>query len=204
MTRTRLIVPAVAGIAAAALVAACSQQQTDKTAADAGAAVNAAQDATSTAVGQTSAATMGANTVSGFVGGLAVSDMYELEAAKIAASRSTSADVKALAAMISTDHTASTAKLKALAPTAAPTVALPTALDERHKGLIDNLNAASPADFDKVWLTQQAAAHDEALTLLNGFADNTEAPTLAALAREITPKVTAHRDRAKALLDAMH
>ena len=109
-----------------------------------------------------------------------------------------------LAAMITTDHTASTAKLKALAPTAAPTVALPTALDERHKGLIDNLNAASPADFDKVWLTQQAAAHDEALTLLNGFADNTEAPTLAALAREITPKVTAHRDRAKALLDAMH
>jgi putative membrane protein len=196
--------PVLAAAAVAALLAACSQQQTDKTADDAGAAVNAAQDATSTAVGQTSAATMGANTVGGFVNGLAVSDMYELEAAKIAATRSTSADVKALAAMITKDHTASTAKLKELAPTAAPTVALPMALDERHKGLIDNLNAASPADFDKVWLNQQAAAHDEALTMLNGFDDNTEAPTLAALATEIIPKVTAHRDHAKALLDAMH
>jgi putative membrane protein len=196
--------PVLAAVAVAALVAACSQQQTDKTTADAGAAVNAAQDATSTAVGQTSAATMGANTVSGFVTGLAVSDMYELEAAKIAYSKSSSADVKALAAMITTDHTASSAKLKALAPTAAPTVALPTALDERRQGLIDNLKAATPADFDKVYLTQQVAAHDEALTLLNGFDDNTEAPTLASLAREIIPKVTAHRDHAKALADAIH
>jgi len=193
----------LAGVAAAALMTACSQQQTDKTAADAGAAVNAAQDATSTAVGQTSAATLGANTVGGFVAGLAVSDMYELEAAKIAYSKSASADVKDLAAMITKDHTASSARLKELAPTAAPTVALPTALDERRQGLIDNLKAASAADFDKVWLTQQVAAHDEALTLLNGFDDNTEAPTLAALAKEIIPKVTAHRDEARALADAI-
>ena len=194
----------LAGVAAAALMTACSQQQTDKTADDASAAVNAAQDATSTAVGQTSAATLGANTVGGFVTGLGVSDMYELEAAKIAYSKSSNADVKELAAMITKDHTASSTKLKALAPTAAPTVALPTALDERRQGLIDNLKAASAADFDKVYLTQQVAAHDEALTLLNGFDDNTEAPTLAALATEIIPKVTAHRDHAKALLDAMH
>lgn len=195
--------PVLAAVAVAALMAACNQQQTDKTTADAGAAVNATQDATSTAVGQTSAATLGANTVGGFVTGLGVSDMYELEAAKIAAAKSSKADIKELAAMITKDHTASSAKLKALAPTAAPTVALPTSLDERRQGLIDNLNAASAADFDKVYLTQQVAAHNEALTLLNGFADNTEAPTLAGLAKEIIPKVTMHRDHAKTMLDAM-
>lgn len=195
--------PALAAVAVAALMAACTQQETDKTTADAGAAVNSAQDATSTAVGQTSAATLGANTVGGFVSSLAVSDMYELEAAKIAAAKSSKADIKELAAMITKDHTASSAKLKELAPTAAPTVALPTSLDERRQGLIDNLNAASAADFDKVYLTQQVAAHNEALTLLNGFADNTEAPTLAGLAKEIIPKVTMHRDHAKTMLDAM-
>lgn len=195
--------PVLAAVAVAALMAACSQQQTDKTAGDAGAAVNTTQDATSTAVGQTSAATLGANTVGGFVTSLAVSDMYELEAAKIAAAKSSKADIKELAAMITKDHTASSAKLKELAPTAAPTVALPTSLDERRQGLIDNLNAASAADFDKVYLTQQVAAHNEALTLLNGFADNTEAPTLAGLAKEIIPKVTMHRDHAKTMLDAM-
>ena len=195
--------PVLAAVAVAAIMAACTQQEADKTTADAGAAVNAAQDATSTAVGQTSAAVLGANTVGGFVSSLAVSDMYELEAAKIAATKSTNADVKALAAMITKDHTASSAKLKELAPTAAPTVAIPTTMDERRQGLIDNLNAATPADFNKVFLTQQVAAHDEALTLLNGFDDNTEAPTLAAMAKDLIPKITMHRERAEDLLDAM-
>ncbi|HEX8472100.1 MAG TPA: DUF4142 domain-containing protein [Brevundimonas sp.] len=196
--------PALAVVAVAALMAACNQQQTDKTAGDAGAAVNATQDATAGAVGQASAATLGANTVGGFATSLAMSDMYELEGAKIAASKSSKADIKELAAMITKDHTASSTKLKAAAPTEAPGVTLPTTLDERRQGMIDNLNAASAADFDKVYLTQQVAAHNEALTLLNGFSDNTEAPTLAGLAKEIIPKVTMHRDHAKTMLDAMN
>ena len=57
--------------------------------------------------------------------------------------------------------------------------------------------------LDKVYLDQQVAAHNETLTLLNGFADNTEAPALATLARELVTPVTAHRDRARTLLDAM-
>jgi putative membrane protein len=105
--------------------------------------------------------------------------------------------------MIKTDHTASSDKLKTIAPTEASGTVLPTALDERRQGLIDNLNAAAPADFDRVYLTQQVAAHNEALTLLNGFKDHSETPGLAALAMEIIPKVTAHRDHAQRMLDAM-
>lgn len=186
-----------AGAASLVLLAACSQQPGNTEAA------NAAQDATAGAVGQVSASTLGANTVGGFVTGLAVSDMYELKAAEIAAARSGNAEIKALAAMITTDHTASSTKLKGLAPTAAPDVALPTVMDERRQGMIDNLTSASDADFDRVWLTQQVAAHDEALTLLNGFKDNADAPTLAALAGEIIPKVTMHRDHARDLLAKM-
>ena len=191
------------GASAAALLAACSPAERADTAEDTAAAVNAGQDATSGVVGQTSAATMGANTTAAFVPGMAMSDMYELEAAKIAASKSSNAGVKELAAMITTDHTTSTAKLKAAAPVEAPDVALPTALDERRQGLLDNLNAATAADFDRVFLTQQVAAHTEALTMLNGFKDHTETPRLAALAGEVIPKVTLHRDHAQQMLDAM-
>lgn len=193
----------LAGAACAALLTACNQKTTTDAADGAGDAVNATQDATSGVVGQTSAATLGANTVGGFVTSLATSDMYELDAARIAASKSTNAKVKELAAMITADHTASTAKLKTIAPAEAAETTLPTALDERRKGLIENLNAASAADFDKVWLTQQVAAHNEALTLLNGFKDHTDTPRLAALATEIIPKVTGHRDHAQAALDAI-
>lgn len=193
----------LAGAACAALLSACNQKTANDAADGAGDAVNATQDAASGVVGQTSAATIGANTVDGFVTALATSDMYELDAARIAAAKSTNAKVKELAAMITADHTASTAKLKAIAPAEAADTSLPTALDERRKGLIDNLNAASTADFDKVWLTQQVAAHNEALTLLNGFKDHSETPRLAGLAAEIIPKVTAHRDHAQAALDGM-
>lgn len=191
----------LAGAASLALLGACSQSEDP--ADDAAAAVNATQDAVSGPVGQTSAATIGANTTDGFVTALATSDMYELEAARIAATKGQAAGVKELAAMITTDHTASTSNLKTIAPVEAAQTTLPTALDERRQGLIDNLNAAAPADFDRVWLTQQVAAHNEALTLLNGFKDKSDAPQLAALAMEVIPKVTAHRDRAEQMLDAM-
>ncbi|ADL01812.1 DUF4142 domain-containing protein [Brevundimonas subvibrioides] len=196
MIRTLLV-----GTAALALLGACSQS--DDPADAAAAAVNATQDAASVPVGQASAATLGANTAGGFVTALATSDMYELAAADIAEAKSTNAGVKELAGMIKTDHTASTAKLKTLAPTEAADTTLPTGMDERRQGLIDNLNAAAPADFDRVFLTQQVAAHNEALTLLNGFKDHTETPGLAALATEVIPKVTMHRDRAQTMLDAM-
>lgn len=193
---------ALAGVASLSLLAACGQGG-DSAGQNADEAVNATQDAASGVVGQTSAMTLGANTVDGFVTNLAISNMYELEAAKIAATKSTNADVKALAAMITKDHTAAGEKLAAAAPTAAPGVAIPTALDQRHQGLIDNLNAATADDFDKVYLDQQVAAHNEALTLLNGFSNNTDAPALATLARELVAPVTAHRDRARTLVEAM-
>lgn len=191
----------LAGAATFALLGACSQSEDP--ADQAAATVNAAQDAASVPVGQTSAATLGANTASGFVTALATSDMYELQSADIAMARSSTAGIDELAGMIKTDHTASTARLKTIAPTEAADTTLPTALDERRQGMIDNLNAAAPADFDRIWLTQQVAAHNEALTLLNGFKDHTETPGLAALATEIIPKVTMHRDQAQRMLDAM-
>ncbi|MES2861956.1 MAG: DUF4142 domain-containing protein [Pseudomonadota bacterium] len=196
MTRMLLL-----GAASLALLGACSQS--GDAGEDAAATVNAAQDAASVPVGQTSAATLGANTAGGFVSALAISDMYELQAADIATAKSSTAGIDALAGMIKTDHTASTTKLKSIAPTEAADTALPTELDERRQGLIDNLNAATPADFDRVFLTQQVAAHNEALTLLNGFKDHTDTPGLAALATEIIPKVTMHRDRAQQMLDGM-
>ena len=193
---------AIVSVASLALLAACGQGG-DTAGENANEAVNATQDMTSGAVGQTSAATLGANTVEGFVTNLAVGNMYELQAAEVAQTKSSNADVKALAAMITRDHTSAGEKLMAAAPTAAPDVMVPTALDQRRQGLIDHLNAATPDDFDKVYLEQQVAAHNETLTLLNGFSDNTDAPALASLARELIAPVTMHRDRAQALLDAM-
>ncbi|WAC58854.1 DUF4142 domain-containing protein [Brevundimonas sp. SL130] len=192
----------IAGAASLALLAACNQGD-DTAAQNASEAVNTTQDATAGVVGQTSAATLGANTVDGFVTSLAVGNMYEIEAARIAQTKASNADVKALASTILEDHTAAGEKLLSTASTAAPDVVLPTALDQRRKGMIDNLNAAAPDDFDRVYLDQQMAAHNETLTLLNGFSDNSDAPVLATLAQEMIPTITKHRDRAQVLVNGM-
>ncbi|WP_333611318.1 DUF4142 domain-containing protein [Brevundimonas bullata] len=180
----------VAAAAAAALLSACSPR-------DGNEAVNKAQDAVSAPVGQTSAATMGANLVSAYVPAAAMGDMYEIQAADIALDRASRADVKALAQMIKTDHTAASAAFKAAASTAAPNVTPPAELDQRRKGLIDNLRSASAADFDKVYIDQQVAAHQEAVTLHRGFSDNAEAPALATHARTVLPKIEAHLQKAE-------
>jgi len=159
--------------------------------------VNAAQDAVGAVVGQTSAATLGANTLGGYVTNAAIGDMYEIQAGKLAADKAQSADVKALAKMIVTDHTAASNEMKPLASAAGQTP--PTELDQRRKGMIDNLTAASGADFDKVYLTQQVAAHEEAVTLHSGYADNGDTAPLKAHAAKVLPKIQAHLERARAL-----
>lgn len=185
-----------AGVASIALLTGCNEQ-------GASPAVDAAQDAASVPVGQTSAATMGGNLVSAYVPNAAMGDMYEIQASDIALERSTNDQVKELATMIKADHTAASTKFKATAPTAAPDVTMPTSLDERRQGLIDNLRSASAADFNRVYLDQQIAAHQEAITLHDGFADNTDAPSLAAHAREVLPKIEAHLRQAEELKAAM-
>jgi putative membrane protein len=182
---------------AALSLAACNRQDADEAAPGQTGPVNAVQDATAAAVGATSAATLGANTLEGYVANAARGDMYEMEAAKIALEKSKTAAIKDLARMIQTDHTTASSEMKPLASAAGQTP--PTEQDERRKGLLDNLRAASAAEFDKVWLDQQEAAHNEALTLHRGYADNGENAGLKAHAAKVTPKVQAHLDRVKAL-----
>ncbi|AYV48572.1 hypothetical protein CFHF_19875 [Caulobacter flavus] len=194
---------AAAAMAALSL-AACQKKDAEPKPADPGtsnAAVNAAQDATSTAVG-TAAAVAGPASTDAFVSNAVISDLYEIEAGQIAQTKGQSAEVKAFGKQMVTDHTALSNALKPLIIKAGKTA--PTGLDERRKGLIDNLNAAAPADFDKVYLNQQQAAHNEALTLMQGYADKGDDAGLKAGAAKAVPKIKAHLDHVQGLADGAH
>lgn len=194
MTKTSIIAAACA--AALAGLAACNENGSSP-------AVDKAQDAASVPVGQTSAATLGAMLPGAYVSNALIGDMYEMQAADIALARSSSADIKGLAEAIKTDHAAASAALKAVVPMAAPGTEVPGALDERRQGLIDNLRSASDRDFDRVWLDQQIAAHQEAVTLYRGFAENGDVAALAGHARGVLPKIQAHLARTEALKSAL-
>jgi putative membrane protein len=207
MNRSLLL---AAAAATALSFAACGKPKTAGNTAETGAAnttmaagpgptgpVNKAQDAMSAAVGATSAATLGAHDTGAFVDNLVQGNTYEIQAAKLAQERATSPDVKAFAKMMVIDHTAMGNLAKAPIEKSGKTA--PTALDQRRQGLLDNLKAAGPADFDKTYIDQQVASHKEALTLLQGYAQNGDDAGLKALATKATPKVQGHLDKAQAL-----
>ena len=185
-----------AAVAAALTLAACNRDQVEETSEKTGVgsnpASNTVQDAVGAAVGQTSAATLGANTVGGYVTNAAIADMYEVAAARVALERSKNADVKKAAQMILDDHTRSSNELKAAVASAGTDVTIPTEMDERRKGMVDNLRQAPADGFDQVWLAQQTAAHQEALTLHRGFADNGDNAALKAHAAKTAPVIEKH------------
>ena len=153
-------------------------------------AVAGAQDATAAAVGTVSAATT--MTAGGFVTAAATSDMYEIQAATLAKEKSNHAAVKKFAARMVHDHTASSAKLMRIIDGGAIKATLPTDLDERRKGLKNNLVLATPADFDKTYIDQQVAAHEEAITLFKGYADKGDNADLKTFATSTLPTIQAH------------
>ncbi|HSV01600.1 MAG TPA: DUF4142 domain-containing protein [Phenylobacterium sp.] len=160
-------------------------------------AANKAQDVTGAAVGSTSAATMGSHDTGAFVSNLVQGNMYELDAAKIAEQKAKDPEVKAFAKMMTTDHTKLGDEAKPVIAKSGQTA--PTDLDQRRKGLLDNLKAAGPNDFDKTYMDQQVSAHDETLTLLHGYAKDGSDAGLKALAAKATPVVQKHDDAAKKL-----
>jgi putative membrane protein len=208
MTRTMLL---CAAAAAALSLAACNKNQAsnqtpatpDTNAVSNTSSVgqaepaNKAQDAAGAAVGTMSAATLGSHDTGAFVSNAAQSDMYEIQAGQIALQKSKNPDVKAFAKQMIKDHTALTKEMTPLIKAAGQTP--PADLDQRRKGFLDNLKAADAASFDKTYMDQQVAAHDEALTLMQGYAKDGSDAGLKAGAAKAVPKVQMHSDMAKKL-----
>ena len=169
----------LAACAASALaLAACQKKETaapeaappEAATAPSAAAPAAAADATQTATAQdaaagpidpvppeAAAATPAAATGSGateatetVINGVALTDLYQLQAGKIAEAKAQSPAVKDFAKMMVADHTTMTNQMKHVF--AALKVKVPTELGPRGARMIDALNTASPADFDKVYL----------------------------------------------------
>ena len=197
-------------IAAALALAACQDRSGEDTGAVENAsaesgvgsnpASNTVQDAAGAAVGAAGAAVAG-RTTGGYVTNAAMADMYEIMAAEVAMEKSKNAEIKKLAAMIKKDHTKAAAEMTE-AVKAAPDAKIPPALDERRQGMIDNLKQAPADGFDKVYLTQQEAAHEEALTLHRTYADAGDVAGLKAHAAKNAPIVEGHLNMVKKLDEA--
>jgi putative membrane protein len=141
-------------------------------------------------------------TLESFVQKVSLSNMYEIEAAKIAQTRAKAAPIKAFARTMVTDHTAAGAALTA-ALAAEPTAPAPAAtLDQAHLDKLARLREVEADKFDELYVDQQVEAHENTLSALRDYAQNGASPAVKSFAMETAPKVEQHLTSIKALDNA--
>ena len=138
-------------------------------------------------------------TTADFVQKAAMSDMYEVEAGKIATQKGVSDEVKQFGQQMVDAHTKTTQELTSIVQQKNIKVELPTKLDTKHQKLIDDLNSASAQDFDKTYAKQQVDGHQAAVKLFKRYAARGDDADLKAFAEKTLPTIEHHLDAAKKL-----
>jgi putative membrane protein len=141
----------------------------------------------------------GAPSTADFVQKAAISDMYEIEAGKIATQKGQSDAVKQFGQQMVDAHTKTTEELTGIVQQKNIEADLPTKLDSKHQKLIDDLNSASARDFDQAYAKQQVDGHEEALDLFKQYADRGIDADLKQFAQKTLPIIEHHLDAAKTL-----
>lgn len=160
--------------------------------------VNLADDAALDAVlganelSENEAAVVNPTDVAGFTTAVASSDLFEIESGRLAQQKSISADLKSFGAQIVADHTRSTSELKAAAANADSPASINPALDPQHQAMLDELKAANGADFDRLFIDQQTRAHQNALSLLQSYANGGDQESLKEFADNAAKVVQGH------------
>jgi putative membrane protein len=126
------------------------------------------------------------------------SDLYEIESSQLALSRAQRPEVRQFAQMLIQDHTNSTQQVVAAA-TAAGYAPPPPQLMPMHADMLRQLQNASGGAFERLYLTQQIPAHENALRLHQNYAANGDTPALRTVAAAIVPVVQGHLSRVRQL-----
>jgi len=123
-----------------------------------------------TAVG--TAGEMGRKATAGdtnFVNDLVIANMAEVELGKMAAERGMNAEVKTFGNKMVADHTAAGDKLKTVA--SQHDIAVPSALDDKHRDLRDKLAKLQGSEFDREYMDAMVNGHEDVIDKLESRID---------------------------------
>lgn len=132
-----------------------------------------------------------------FVQKASLSNMFEIEASKLALERSKVQAVKDFAQMLVEGHTASLAELTSLSTSAMVTP--PTTLDSHFTEELAKLQNAKVEDFDDVYIDQQTEVHENSRDNLKSYSENGVDAGLRAFAAKTVPTVETHLETVRAL-----
>ena len=129
---------------------------------------------------------------------MAMANLAEIEAGRMAQTKSQNEQVKNFAQQMIDDHTKALAEVQQLAQ--AKGVALPTELDRTHKRRADKLASLSGDAFDRAYMNQSGLAdHKKTHGLLKQAQSRAKDPDVKALAARTMPIVDQHLNSAQEL-----
>lgn len=126
------------------------------------------------------------------------SDVFEITSSQIALRKSANPAVRRYATEMIRHHTMTTNDALAAAK-AGGVLPPPPVLNAQYRAMISELNAAGAADFDRLYVGQQALSHRGALELTTGYARTGDNPALRNAARRTVPIVKRHLDEVEAM-----
>lgn len=174
--------------AAAVTLAGCSGSDNTETAANAAPTEANAMTSEDMAAPQTD---MAAPPAAEYVAMAGASDLYEIQSSRAVIETTQNAELKRFAEMMVEHHTGTTQTVMAAARQAGLTPA-PPALDPAKTAMIQELEAATGAARDSVYIRQQVMAHEEALSLHQAYAGSGDQPALMTAATSAVPIVERH------------
>jgi putative membrane protein len=129
-----------------------------------------------------------------FIKEAAMSDMLEIEAAKLAQQKGNPTE-RTFAGQMITDHTKTSSELKGMV--SGDKAALPTALDDASQKKLDKLKDAKPEDFASEYDPMQVGAHKDATSLFERYAKGGDDPKLKDWAGKTLPALQHHLEMAQ-------
>jgi putative membrane protein len=132
-----------------------------------------------------------------FVDRVATSDMFEIESSRLAVQRGQLPATRSFAEHMITDHSAGSTRLAQVI--AGSSLTVPMALDSEHEKMLARLNAASPAEFDATYISNQKTGHKAAVELFTNYAATGSEPALRAFAAEMLPLLRNHQNEVQVM-----
>ncbi|MBP2308176.1 DUF4142 domain-containing protein [Azospirillum melinis] len=120
----------------------------------------------------------------------AISDMFEIQAGKLAQDQAKEQGVKQFGSHMVADHTKTSDAMKTMAREKSMT--LPTKLDSEHQQKLDKLRGLKGDQFDSAYLQGQMDAHQTAVTLFRQQAENGKDADLRRFAEQSLPTLEQH------------
>jgi putative membrane protein len=131
-----------------------------------------------------------------FVKKAALDGMTEVEAGKVALSKSQDPAIRSFAQRMVTDHGKANSELESLAIRKGLTP--PKQLDPEHKEMLDTLKGKSGKDFDQAYAQHMNMDHTKAIALFESAAGSND-PDLAQFAKKTLPTLKEHKELAESL-----